>query len=183
MGGTISVESEIGAGTTFYVAIPFKIEPLSVAAGQGDANTDKSLAQGGFLILVAEDDLVSSLAISKLLEKKGHRIHVAHDGEEALTALRAMDFDLVFMDVQMPLMDGVDATKRIRAGEAGWAKANIPIIAMTAYTMMGDREKFLSAGMNDYIAKPVDTADVLAVIERVLEKHPSLQARSGVTRD
>jgi signal transduction histidine kinase/CheY-like chemotaxis protein len=183
MGGTISVESELGAGTTFYVAIPFKIAPSSVAGEQGDTNTERSLAQGGFLILVAEDDMVSSLAVSRLLEKKGHRIYVAHDGEDALAALRAMDFDLVFMDVQMPLMDGVDATKRIRTGEAGWAKANIPIIAMTAYTMTGDREKFLAAGMNDYIAKPVDTADILAAMERVLEEHPRPQVSSGVTRD
>ena len=123
-------------------------------------------------ILIAEDDMVSSLAVSRLLEKNGRRIHVARDGEEALGALRAMDFDLVLMDVQMPVVDGVEATKRIRSGEAGWSKANIPIIAMTAYTMAGDREKFLLAGMNDYIAKPVVAADVEAVMARVMENKP-----------
>jgi PAS domain S-box-containing protein len=169
MGGTISVESELGAGTTFHVAIPFKLAPSSVAGEQRDTSAESSLAQGGFRILIAEDDMVSSMAVAKLLEKKGHRIHVVRDGEEALDALRKRNFDLVLMDVQMPIIDGVEATKRIRTGEAGWAKADIPIIAMTGYTMTGDREKFLAAGMNDYISKPVDVADVEAAMKRVLK--------------
>ncbi|QLA16098.1 PAS domain S-box protein [Desulfolutivibrio sulfoxidireducens] len=172
MGGTISVESELGAGTTFFVALPFKFTPSGEVGEGTSTSTGNVLAQGGFRILIAEDDMVSSLAISRHFEKKGHRIHVVCDGEEALDALRKMDFDLVLMDVQMPLMDGVEATKRIRNGEAGWAKTNVPIIAMTAYTMAGDREKFLLAGMNDYIAKPVDAADVEAAMTRVMENKP-----------
>jgi|GEM_PF-266856 len=177
MGGTISVASELGVGTTFFVALPFKLRPSSVTDEQKATRAVSASAQGGFHILIAEDDIVSSLAISRHLEKKGHRMHVARDGEAALAALREMDFDLVLMDVQMPVMDGVEATKRIRAGEAGWARADIPIIAMTAFAMAGDREEFLAAGMNDYIAKPTDTADVLAVMERVLQNKPIKQSR------
>jgi PAS domain S-box-containing protein len=172
MGGAISVESELGVGTTFYVALPFKVIPSDVVGEEKSIRTGNGLPQGGFRILIAEDDIVSSMAVARLLEKTGHWIHVARDGEEALDALREMDFDLVLMDVQMPVMDGVEATKHIRTGEAGWTKADIPIIAMTAYTMSGDREKFLAAGMNDYIAKPVDIDDVLAAMERVLQNKP-----------
>lgn len=166
MGGTISVESELGVGTTFYVAIPFKLIPSDVVGEEKSTSNGTALAQGEFRILIAEDDMVSSMAVARLLEKKGHRIHVVRDGEEALDALRKRNFDLVLMDVQMPSVDGVEATKRIRIGEAGEAKADIPIIAMTAYTMVGDREMFLAAGMNDYIAKPVEWEFLQAVIDK-----------------
>jgi PAS domain S-box-containing protein len=174
MGGTISVESEIGVGTTFYVATPFKLIPSDAVGEEKSTSTGDAFAQGEFRILIAEDDMVSSLSVSRLLEKKGFHTHVAGDGQEALDALREMDFDLILMDVQMPVMDGVEATTRIRAGEAGWAKAGIPIIAMTAYSMAGDREKFLEAGMDDYVAKPVDNADVLAAMARVKAKRLGL---------
>ena len=79
-------------------------------------------------------------------------------------------FDLILMDVQMPVLDGVEATMRIRGSEAGSSNKDIPIIAMTAYAMSGDKEKFLAAGMDDYISKPLDMAELEAVIRRVMEK-------------
>jgi CheY-like chemotaxis protein len=114
--------------------------------------------------------MVSFMAVSRQLEKKGRRVHAAHDGGEVVDALRKYDFDLILMDVQMPTLDGVAATRLIRAGEAGADKADIPIIAMTAFAMSGDRERFLAAGMNDYVAKPVDIADVEAAIARVMKR-------------
>jgi len=102
-----------------------------------------------------------------MLERAGFAVAAARDGQEALQLLASQDFDLILMDIQMPVMDGVEATKTIRSAIDLGAQSNIPIIAMTAYTMPGDREKFLAAGMNDYIAKPVNKEELLAAIERV----------------
>ncbi|MDQ7831142.1 MAG: PAS domain S-box protein [Desulfovibrionaceae bacterium] len=170
MGGTLAVESEPGAGTTFFVAIPFVQTPEGMAVEHEGARIQSASAQGGLRILVAEDDIVSSLAITRQLVKRGHGVHVARDGRQALDALRKTAFDLVLMDVQMPVMDGVAATRRIRAGEVGKARSKTPIIAMTAFAKAGDRETFLAAGMDDYVAKPVDNADLDAAIARLQER-------------
>ncbi len=170
MGGTITVESEPGAGTTFFVAIPFVQTPVGTAVEHGGARTERASAQGGLRILVAEDDIVSSLAITRQLVKRGHGVHVARDGRQALDALRKTAFDLVLMDVQMPVMDGVAATRCIRAGGVGQARSETPVIAMTAFAMTGDRETFLAAGMDDYVAKPVDNADLEAAIARLQQR-------------
>jgi len=169
MDGDITVESEPGEGTTFYVAIPFTLAPARQARGQTARRAGGAPAPGALRILVAEDDMVSFMAVSRQLEKKGRRVHAARDGGEVVDALRKYDFDLILMDVQMPTLDGVAATRLIRAGEAGERCKDIPIIAMTAFAMSGDRERFLAAGMNDYVAKPVDIADVEAAIARVMK--------------
>ncbi len=103
-----------------------------------------------------------------MLEKSGFVVTTAKDGQEALKFLSEQNFDLILMDIQMPIMDGVEATKAIRTSSAYKDKAQIPIIAITAYAMTGDKEKFLSAGMDDYITKPVDIAVVKEVIGRVM---------------
>ncbi|NDY55251.1 PAS domain S-box protein [Desulfovibrio sulfodismutans] len=177
MGGNIAVESTPGAGTTFFIAIPFALPSPGAADGRQARLGDGAPAPRALRILIAEDDMVSLLAVSRQLGKKGHRTHAAHDGAEAVEAVRKMDFDLVLMDVQMPTMDGVAATRLIRDAGAGAAKADIPIIAMTAFAMAGDREKFLAAGMNDYVAKPVDHADVEAAIARVMSLPKSASRR------
>jgi CheY-like chemotaxis protein len=109
---------------------------------------------GPLRILVVEDNQVNQLLATVLLSKAGHRIDIAANGLEALDAVSSRPYDLILMDVQMPEMDGVEATKRIRA-MAGAARA-IPIIAMTANAMKGDRERLLAVGMNDYVSKPID---------------------------
>jgi CheY-like chemotaxis protein len=114
-------------------------------------------------ILVAEDNPVNQRVAIRLLEKGGHKVTVANHGLEALAALASADFDLILMDVQMPEMDGLEATRAIRAREAGTDR-HIPIVAMTAHAMKGDRERCLAAGMDDYLAKPVQRSE----LDRVL---------------
>ena len=115
-------------------------------------------------MLLVDDEYATQFYIKRLLEKQGYEVSVAQDGEEALTKLAHNEFDCVLMDVQMPVLDGVEATKRIRSSRSKFK--DIPIIALTAYAMLGDREKFLEAGMDDYISKPVDKDELLEVITR-----------------
>ncbi|MBU1249022.1 MAG: response regulator, partial [Proteobacteria bacterium] len=105
-----------------------------------------------------------------MLEKFGYSVTTVTDGQEAFNILTEKDFDVVLMDVQMPEMNGIEATKLIRGSTSLGAKSGIPIIAMTAYAMTGDREKFLAVGMNDYISKPVDFWSLKEVIERTMGK-------------
>jgi CheY-like chemotaxis protein len=105
-------------------------------------------------ILLAEDNRVNQVLAVRLLEKRGHEVTVAENGEEALEALDRQVFDLVLMDVQMPEMDGLQATVAIRRGEMKSGK-HIPIIAMTAHAMAGDKERCLEAGMDEYMTKPI----------------------------
>jgi two-component system sensor histidine kinase/response regulator len=118
--------------------------------------------------LIAEDNPVNSLLVKRLIEKQGYISRTAADGREALGMLKGERFDCVLMDVQMPVMDGFEATTAIR-GEERDSGGHLPIIAMTAHAMKGDRERCLAAGMDDYVAKPVGTRDLLATIERVLQ--------------
>ncbi len=102
---------------------------------------------------------------SRILEKEGHQVVSAENGRMALAALKAQAFDLVLMDVQMPEMDGLSATRAIRKQEEQ-TSAHIPIIAMTAHAMSGDRERCLEAGMDDYISKPIDARSLLNLLEK-----------------
>ncbi len=119
-------------------------------------------------ILVAEDNPVNQKLAVKILEKRGHRVVVAENGREALSAIQKEDFHVVLMDVQMPVMDGYSATRKIRDWEERLAdsRSQIPIIAMTAHAMKGDREKCLAAGMDDYISKPIKSQILFPVIEK-----------------
>lgn len=124
-------------------------------------------------ILLAEDNVVNQKVVVRLLEKQGHSVVVASDGAEALRATGP--FDLILMDVQMPVMNGYDATRGIRARE-GNSEKHVPIIALTAYAMQGDRELCIAAGMDDYLSKPLQRGDLYAVLERW-----SRQARKKVS--
>jgi CheY-like chemotaxis protein len=120
-------------------------------------------AARGLRILVAEDNSVNQLLIRTILEKVGHQVELANNGLEALDAVMRTEFDLVMMDVNMPEMDGLTATQRIRDLPA--PKSRLPIIALTANAMKGDREKLIGAGMNDYVGKPIDAAKLALAIE------------------
>ncbi|WP_051271353.1 PAS domain S-box protein [Fundidesulfovibrio putealis] len=168
LGGEMAFESTPGEGTTVYLSMPFTIPDKPAGFTQEEEPRTQAPSPGSPLrILFAEDDSVSSIAGKRMLERAGYLVATARNGQEVLQLLAAQEFDLILMDIQMPVMDGVEAAKAIRAaGELG-AKSAIPIIVMTAYTMTGDREKFLAAGMNDYIAKPVNRDELIKVIERV----------------
>ncbi|MFP5257967.1 MAG: ATP-binding protein, partial [Acidobacteriota bacterium] len=194
LGGELSLESEVGEGTTACVSLPFKVvagaasafaatasQPMAAPGGERSApardirsQTQALLRQigrqggGRCQALLAEDDEVCLIAGKLMLEKAGCAVTTAANGQEALRRFAEGDFDIVFLDIQMPVMDGVETTRRIRAGEAGRRKQTVPIIAMTAYAMTGDRDRFLGAGMDDYIAKPIDMAELRAVIDRVM---------------
>jgi CheY-like chemotaxis protein len=116
-------------------------------------------------ILVAEDNRVNQKVASRMLEHMGHRVDVVANGLEALAALRAMPYDLVLMDVQMPEMDGFEATRQIRDPGTGIPNPKVPIIAMTAHAMKGDRERCLEAGMDGYVSKPVEPGALREAIE------------------
>lgn len=122
-----------------------------------------------YRILLAEDNLVNQKVACFILERHGHEVVAVKDGLEALEALEKGVFDLVLMDVQMPRMDGFAATREIRKKEKG-TKAHLPIVAMTAHALKGDREKCLAAGMDDYVAKPLRADELLKVIEKTINR-------------
>lgn len=114
-----------------------------------------------------EDNQVNSLFASHILQSWGHTVEIANNGRQAVETLKTREFDLVLMDALMPVMDGEQATRLIRSGEAG--NPDIPIVAQTAYALQGDRERFLSVGMNDYISKPLNLDELQRVLGRVME--------------
>ncbi len=116
---------------------------------------------------MVEDDQLNRFALKKLLEKGGYTVHEAEDGRQALELMEQETVDCILMDIQLPVMNGVKATEIIRAHDGSRYNPKVPIIALTAYAMPGDREIFLDYGMNDYLAKPTTIQDV----EQVLRKH------------
>jgi len=116
-------------------------------------------------VLLAEDNVINQKLAARLLEKHGHHVTLTANGREALAALDRENFDAVLMDVQMPEMDGFEATAAIRAREQGTGR-HLPIIAMTAHAMQGDRERCLAAGMDDYISKPIKIRELTDVLEK-----------------
>jgi CheY-like chemotaxis protein len=118
-------------------------------------------------ILLVEDSLVNQKLATALLEKQGHTVEVATNGGEAVTACQTRAFDVVLMDVEMPIMDGLEATGHIREWEKA-SQSHLPIVAMTAHARKGDRERCLEAGMDDYISKPIRAQQLLDTLEEVL---------------
>ncbi len=123
-------------------------------------------------VLLAEDNIINQKVATHMLKKMGHRVTVVNNGQEAVTTFEEKEFDIILMDGQMPVMDGLDATKAIRDMEKRRNINRIPIVAVTANAMKGDRERFLSAGMDDYISKPLKRKALEEVVERVMAKSP-----------
>jgi PAS domain S-box-containing protein len=177
MGGKIWVESELGKGSIFHFTSRFELtgavprmtaseDPKAIRSlPAGPAVSDTSKAPQGMKILLAEDNAVNRRLAIALLQKRGHRIAATENGQEALDALERENFDLVLMDVQMPVLDGFDAIRAIRAKEQS-SDSHLPIIALTAHAMKGDRERCLAAGADEYVTKPIRIPDLLAAIDR-----------------
>ena len=165
MGGNMVVESEEGVGTTFAFCVTFGNEAQS--HDDEVASESRTVSLVPRRILLAEDDETTAFSISRLLEKSGLSVTVAHNGQEAVEMHEANDFDIILMDVSMPVMDGIEACQRIRGSENSH-KRDIPIIALTAYAMAGDKEKFLAAGMSGYLAKPVNMKILMQMMSETL---------------
>jgi CheY-like chemotaxis protein len=170
MGGHIWVDSAPGAGSTFHVTVPVSAASGGVERRRAVSAAAPALGHAagrsarGARILVAEDNIVNQRVAAGLLTKRGHQVTVVSTGREALHALQAGAFDLVLMDVQMPDMDGFEATAAIRAWERGTGR-HVRIVAMTAHAMVGDKERCLAAGMDGYLSKPIDQRALYAVVE------------------
>jgi PAS domain S-box-containing protein len=170
MGGTIEVRSMPGEGTVFTFTVRLAPAEKDSASLIADLSGQEILSlQPRLSILLAEDNAVNRLFLTRSLSQAGHVVTAVCNGMEALEALATSSFDLVLMDIQMPEMDGVEAARIIRSGSAGCCDPAIPIIALTAYAMKGDRERFLSEGMSGYVSKPVDFSTLALEMSRVMQ--------------
>ncbi len=168
LGGTINVESEKGKGSTFSFTVEFNYEETivektvdrDIVNTEGTENTYCDLE-----ILLVEDDKINQILMEQWIKMKGYRLCIANNGVEALEKVGAQKFDIILMDIQMPQMDGIETTKRIRSIEKE-TEAHVPIIALTACALKGDKEKFLSAGMDYYLTKPVDFDELSSLIDK-----------------
>jgi len=166
MGGELSVESEPGKGATFYFEVPFEKARGEVKEETSETQDETIQADHKLRVLVAEDNPINQRLIRIVLEKMGLDVTLAENGKEALEARKNGTFDLIFMDVQMPVMGGEEATQKMLAYEKETGAKHVPIIALTANALPGDREKYMAAGMDDYATKPLD----VKVIKRLIEK-------------
>ena len=166
MGGRIWAESSPGEGSAFHFTAAFQV---AASAVEPEEPPDSPAAESRSLrILVAEDNAINQKLVCTLLEKRGHVVAVARNGREALEAVQSVGFDLVLMDVQMPEVDGIEATRRIRSWE-GSAGHRTMIAAMTAHAMVEDRERCLDAGMDSYVTKPLQIAQLAAVLRQAAD--------------
>jgi CheY-like chemotaxis protein len=179
MGGTIGVESSVGQGSTFWFTVRLgaaqrmPLEPARPASGiavlpppavtAGSPDTPERGGLTGARVLLAEDNPVNQRVAARMLAKLGHRVDIVSNGLEAVEAARRVPYDAILMDCQMPEMDGFEAAGAIRRSGAA---RRVPIVALTANAMAGDRERCLEAGMDEYLAKPVTLEDLRQVLEK-----------------
>ncbi len=168
MGGTLAVQSQPGAGSTFS----FDLDFAEAGVPPSTAPTALSKPSRPLKLLVAEDNEVNSTLMRRILERAGHTVVTASNGKIALESLHYQRFDAVLMDVQMPEMDGLDATRRLRQLES-LRGGYTPVIALTALALKGDSERCRAAGMDAYLTKPLNTVELFALLARVEEDNPA----------
>jgi CheY-like chemotaxis protein len=177
MGGAMTVDSEPGRGSTFHftsrfqlahsAALPAEMRPVDSISLQnmvGAVGVTRGRLRVNLSVLLAEDNLINQHLVKRLLEKRGHSVAVTGSGREALERVASESFDVILMDVQMPDMDGLQASMRIREIEKARGTYT-PILALTAHTMKGDRERCLAAGMDQFINKPIDAERFVEIVE------------------
>jgi PAS domain S-box-containing protein len=168
MGGTIGVESTKGKGSTFYFSAWFVAADIAKSPSGSSPGLEPVLVGTPLRILVVEDDPVNQEVVTRILQKAGQLVDLAVSGNEALTKVIRSEYDLVLMDIQIPVMDGMETTRQIRQWEAG--RRHLPIIALTARALAGDAAEFLATGMDGYIAKPFRPEQLFAEIGRVITR-------------
>jgi len=184
MGGEIWFDSEPELGTRFYFTLPL-VDPKNVLPRAEEKREPQRREEGpplqgyGRRILVAEDEYINKILMRTFLKQAGYHVTVVQNGREAVEAWRSGVFDCILMDIQMPEMDGYEAVARIR--EAEEKGEHIPVIAMTAHAMAGDRRKCLAAGMDDYVSKPIDGTKVLQLLQYYLPNHRDIDSATGWT--
>lgn len=174
MNGVIGFESQEGSGSTFWFVLPLPKSAADIAEpanapppAEGITLADAPPAETR-TVLLAEDNLVNQQVAKNVLERLGHQVDVASNGRVALEMLERESYDVIFMDVQMPEMDGIEATQRIR--QLDDARSQIPIVAVTANAMAGDRETYLEAGMTEYVSKPFSTEDIENALKAIFSR-------------
>ena len=181
MGGQIGVDSQLGKGSAFWLALTLEKAPaseqlasLASATSREAALNPPAPAKASMpCVLLAEDNPVNQKITQRLLEKCGLEVHVVADGKQAVEAIQRRNYDLILMDCQMPVMDGYEATQVIRQTELPGRRT--PIVAITAHAMVGDREKCLAAGMDDYLSKPVNLAKLRETVTHWLRAGATAQ--------
>ncbi len=182
MGGEIGLESKKGIGTSFHFTARFDIsEEKNIQAKRTSVKKNEEeftyQVSGELQVLIAEDNAVNQKLIRRLLEKEGFKVFLAENGKEAVELFQKDSFDIVLMDIQMPVMGGDEATRLIRDTEEG---KKVPIVALTAHAMSGDQEHYLSAGMDGYVSKPINKQELFQTIGTLLaDKHKSEKEESG----
>jgi CheY-like chemotaxis protein len=174
MGGSIEVVSTVGQGSVFTAKLPLSPISKSPAAAADTAEADE--AQPEIKILAAEDNEVNQLVLRTLLQQAGIDPLMVDNGEKALEAWEREHWDIVLMDIQMPVMDGVSATLAIRAREAATGRARTPIIAVTANAMTHQVPEYRAAGMDEVVPKPVEAVQLFAALQRALDDESEEQS-------
>ncbi|MBU1042701.1 MAG: PAS domain S-box protein [Proteobacteria bacterium] len=173
MGGNLEVESTLGVGSAFgfTLCLPLASQDQLLADPEAEASPRTPQARR-LRVLLADDNEIGRILLERILKDAGHSAISVGDGLAVLAALKRERFDLVLMDVQMPEVDGLAATQMIRKGEAGAQNANVPIVALTAYAQAEDRARFVAAGMDEYVPKPVEERDLLSAMRRAMSLRP-----------
>jgi two-component system CheB/CheR fusion protein len=172
MGGVIQVDSSPGKGSCFFFTLSLPTaEPQAQGAVPASAAkaARKPVPSSKQLSVLLVDDVEANRILARhLMEQRGWQVCEAVNGQEALDRVAEQDYDLVLMDVEMPVMNGIEATKQLRRQEAGNGGGHLPVIAMTAHALQGDRERMLASGMDDYVSKPLILDEFFQAIERQL---------------